>query len=101
VNLTKEIEATFNAAQKAAGKPIAPIFRYPYLSSSQTSIDYLKERNIGQFAIDVDSNDWRVRSSKAVVTRIIAGLKKKGRGIILMHDIHNGQPMLCHRFSQR
>ena len=87
-DVTREIEATFDAAQKASPEPVAPFFRYPYLSSSKLAVDYLKSRNIGQFAIDIDSSDWRVRSSKGVVTRVMAGLKKKGRGIILMHDIH-------------
>jgi peptidoglycan/xylan/chitin deacetylase (PgdA/CDA1 family) len=86
--VVQEVEATFDAAQKASPEPIAPFFRYPYLSSSKTTVDYMKSRNIGQFAVDVDSQDWRVRSSKPVVARIMAGLKKRGRGIILMHDIH-------------
>ncbi len=87
-DITHEIEATFDIVQKASPEPVAPFFRYPYLSSSKLSVDYLKSRNIGQFAIDIDSNDWRVRSSKPVIARVMAGLKQKGRGIILMHDIH-------------
>lgn len=87
-DIKHEIEATFDAAQKASPEPIAPFFRYPYLSSSQTTVDYMKSRNIGQFAVDIDSQDWRVRSTKPVVARVMAGLKARGRGIILMHDIH-------------
>lgn len=83
-----EVEATFNAAQKASPAPIAPFFRYPYLSSSDVTEDYMKSRNIGQFAVDIDLQDWRVRSAKPVVARVMAGLKARGRGIILMHDIH-------------
>jgi peptidoglycan/xylan/chitin deacetylase (PgdA/CDA1 family) len=87
-DVVQEVEATFDAAQKASPTPIAPFFRYPYLSSSKTTVDYMKSRNIGQFAVDIDSQDWRVRSSKPVIARIMAGLKVRGRGIILMHDIH-------------
>jgi peptidoglycan/xylan/chitin deacetylase (PgdA/CDA1 family) len=87
-DVVQEVEATFDAAQKASPTPIAPFFRYPYLSSSKTTVDYMKSRNIGQFAVDIDSQDWRVRSSKPVIARIMAGLKRRGRGIILMHDIH-------------
>jgi peptidoglycan/xylan/chitin deacetylase (PgdA/CDA1 family) len=83
-----EVEATFDAAQKASPVPVAPFFRYPYLSSSQVTVDYMKSRNIGQFAVDIDSQDWRVRSTKPVIARVMAGLKARGRGIILMHDIH-------------
>lgn len=87
-DVKREVEATFDVAQKASPKPIAPFFRYPYLSSSKTTVDYFKSRNIGQFAVDIDSQDWRVRSSKPVIARVMAGLKARGRGIILMHDIH-------------
>jgi peptidoglycan/xylan/chitin deacetylase (PgdA/CDA1 family) len=87
-DIKREVESTFDVAQKASPKPIAPFFRYPYLSSSQTTVDYFKSRNIGQFAVDIDSQDWRVRSSKPVIARVMAGLKARGRGIILMHDIH-------------
>jgi peptidoglycan-N-acetylglucosamine deacetylase len=86
--LKHEVEATFDLVQKNSPTPVAPFFRYPYLSSSKLSEDYFKSRNIGQFAVDIDSNDWRVRRSAPVIARVMAGLKARGRGIILMHDIH-------------
>ncbi|MET0409473.1 MAG: polysaccharide deacetylase family protein [Hyphomicrobium sp.] len=86
--ITHEVEATFDIVQKNSPTPVAPFFRYPYLSSSKLSEDYFKSRNIAQFAVDIDSNDWRVRSTAPVVARVMAGLKARGRGIILMHDIH-------------
>jgi peptidoglycan-N-acetylglucosamine deacetylase len=86
--ITHEVEATFDIVQKASPQPVAPFFRYPYLSSSQLAEDYFKSRNIGQFAVDIDSSDWRVRSSAPVIARVMGGLKARGRGIILMHDIH-------------
>ena len=85
---TQEIESAINAAQKASPTPIAPFFRYPYLSSSKETVDYLRSRNIGQFAVDVDSLDWRIHSPKALINKVMTGLKSRGRGIILMHDIH-------------
>jgi peptidoglycan/xylan/chitin deacetylase (PgdA/CDA1 family) len=85
---TQQIESAIDAAQKASPTPIAPFFRYPYLASNKQTVDYLRSRNIGQFAIDVDSLDWRIHNPKAMVKKVMAGLKKRGRGIILMHDIH-------------
>lgn len=86
--LTHEVESTFDIVEKNSPGSVAPFFRYPYLSSSKLAEDYFKSRNIGQFAVDIDSSDWRVHSSSAVVARIMGGLKRRGRGIILMHDIH-------------
>jgi len=83
-----QIESTIAAAEKAAGQPIAPFFRYPYLSDTPAIVAYLQSRNIGQFAIDVDSFDWRTRSPSRVVQTVMAGLERRGRGIILFHDIH-------------
>ena len=86
--VTHEVEATFDTVQKFSPQPVAPFFRYPYLSSSKLTEDYFKSRNIAQFAVDIDSSDWRMRSSAPVIARVMAGLKARGRGIVLMHDIH-------------
>ena len=83
-----EIESAFVAVETGLGHPIAPFFRYPYLSYSPASTDYLKSRNIAQFAIDIDSFDWRSRNPQSVLRRVEASLVRHGRGIILLHDIH-------------
>jgi len=83
-----QIESAFAAVETSAGHPIAPFFRYPYLSYSQTSTAYLQSRNIAQFAIDIDSFDWRSRNPQSVIRQVEASLNRHGRGIILLHDIH-------------
>jgi len=83
-----EIESTFASVETSVGHPIAPFFRYPYLSSSEASAAYLKSRNIAQFAIDIDSFDWRSRNPRSVIRRVEASLVQHGGGIILLHDIH-------------
>jgi len=83
-----QIESAFNAVETGTGHPIAPFFRYPYLSYTQASAAYLQGRNIAQFAIDIDSFDWRTRNPQSVLRRVEAGLNRHGRGIILLHDIH-------------
>lgn len=87
-SMKAQIESGFTAVEKAAGRPIAPFFRYPYLSHSQAAVAYLQERNVAQFAIDIDSFDWRLRNAPRVVRRVMASLAHRGRGIILLHDIH-------------
>jgi len=58
------------------------------LSENEAAIAYLQSRNVAQFAIDVDSFDWRTRSPQSVIARVMAGLERRGRGIVLFHDIH-------------
>jgi peptidoglycan/xylan/chitin deacetylase (PgdA/CDA1 family) len=83
-----QIESAFTAVETGAGHPIAPFFRYPYLSYTQASAAYLQSRNIAQFAIDIDSFDWRTRNPQSVIRQVEASLSRHGRGIILLHDIH-------------
>jgi peptidoglycan/xylan/chitin deacetylase (PgdA/CDA1 family) len=83
-----QIERAISTVQKAAGAPIAPFFRYPYLSSTGRTVAYLKGRNIAQLAVDIDSLDYLTRIPHRVVSGTMARLKAKGKGIILLHDIH-------------
>ncbi len=82
-----EIELGISAISAALGRPVTPFFRFPYLGDSRASIAYLKSRNIGIFSIDVDSLDFRTRSGGRMVDRVMSTLKRKGKGILLFHDI--------------
>ena len=83
----KEIELGVSAVTAALGKPIAPFFRFPYLSDPKASIRHLESRNLGIFSIDVDSYDFRTRNGAVMKQNVLSQLQKKGKGIILFHDI--------------
>ena len=84
----REIELGFSSVSEALGRPVAPFFRFPYLSDPNSMISYLKKRDIGIFSIDVDSKDFRTRSGPAMVSRTLAGIKRNGnKGVLLFHDI--------------
>lgn len=83
----KEIELGISAVSAALGKPVAPFFRFPYLSDPRRMMDYLHSRQQNIFSIDVDSLDYRTKSGDAVIKRIMAGLERRGKGILLFHDI--------------
>ncbi len=82
-----EFELGMSAVSKAAGAPIAPFFRFPFLGDSRLVREHAKTRNVATFFIDVDSKDFRTRDPKEVHARIMSELAQQGRGIILMHDI--------------
>lgn len=82
-----EIELGISGVQKALGKPAAPFFRFPYLATPRHAVEYLKQRNTAIFSIDVDSRDFRTRSPTVAMRNVMNGLKARGRGIILFHDI--------------
>lgn len=83
-----EIELGVSAVRRAVGAPIAPFFRFPYLSHSQKALAHLEERNIAVFSIDIDSFDYRTRDAANVRRKVLDKLAAKRKGIILLHDIH-------------
>jgi len=84
----QEIESAISTISKAKGSPIAPLFRFPYLSFSRKADAYLKSRNIAAVWVDIDSKDYRTRDPQVVKQRILAQLATEKKGVILMHDIH-------------
>jgi peptidoglycan/xylan/chitin deacetylase (PgdA/CDA1 family) len=83
-----EIEKGISAVSMMAGTPIAPFFRFPQLRQTADLKAYLAERNITAFSIDIDSEDFRIHKADVLVTSVMTKLKKAGKGIILMHDLH-------------
>jgi peptidoglycan/xylan/chitin deacetylase (PgdA/CDA1 family) len=64
-----DIEKSFSVIHRAVGSGTAPFFRFPFLRHSPETLKYLADRNVAVFSTDIDSFD------------------KRGKGIILMHDI--------------
>ena len=85
----KEIKDGFDLTNAALGlqRTTAPFFRAPYLSTTPALEQYLAERDVMLWSIDVDPEDWRPLSPGEVVEHILAGLENKHSGIILMHDV--------------
>ncbi|MFZ3228599.1 MAG: polysaccharide deacetylase family protein [Pseudobdellovibrio sp.] len=74
---------------------VDPFFRFPYGNRTPELTQVLTKNQMGEFYWAVDSNDWRmvntdgsVRTNLQVVTDTVNELDHKGRGVILMHDIH-------------
>ena len=83
-----EIEKGISAVKRAAGAPIAPFFRFPFLQDSPRDRSPISvTRNIAVFSMDVDSFDFKFRKAEQLVKDVMAKLDKKGKGILLMHDI--------------
>ena len=82
-----EIELGFSAVSKALGRPVSPFFRFPYLSSPTSMLDYVRGRKISTFSIEVDSNDYRSKDPALVHRNVLSQLEHSKKGIILFHDI--------------
>jgi peptidoglycan/xylan/chitin deacetylase (PgdA/CDA1 family) len=84
-----EIEKAVSAVRRAVGGPISPFFRYPYLKDSKDTLAHLASRNMAIFSTDIDSFDFKFHADQ-LVKSLMGKLEKKGKGIILMHDIQPG-----------
>jgi peptidoglycan/xylan/chitin deacetylase (PgdA/CDA1 family) len=82
-----EIERGFTAITLAAGRPIAPFFRFPGLSDNTELLTYLQHREIATFTVDVISDDSFISSTERLVKTTLARLESRGGGILLFHDI--------------
>jgi peptidoglycan/xylan/chitin deacetylase (PgdA/CDA1 family) len=82
-----EIERGFAAVALAAGRPIAPFFRFPGLSDSPSLLAYLQSRGVAAFTVDVVSNDSFMPDAKRLAELTLRRIEERQGGIVLFHDI--------------
>ncbi len=87
VRAKDEMELGFSAVSRAAGQPIAPFFRFPYLADSRAMMAHAQSRGIAVFSIDADAYDYKTLNPAEVHRGIVNQLTAKRKGIILFHDI--------------
>jgi len=87
----REVDGGIASVDAALGNPkaVAPFFRIPGLGRTNAIEHFLQDKGLVTWSVDIDTDDWwRGTSAKAIVQRAMRQLHAKGRGIILMHDIH-------------
>lgn len=82
-----EIELGFSGVQAAAGQPISPFFRFPFLADPKSMLGYAETRRIAVFSIEVDAYDYKTKDPKEVHQAVLDQLAVKKKGILLFHDI--------------
>ena len=85
----EEFEKGASAVRAALGEPGASFFRFPGLRQPPEMVSYLGTRNIGIFSTDMDSFDFKIRKPEQVVVSVMTKLKKRGKGIVLLHDFQH------------
>lgn len=78
----RAVEAALGGNRNAVG-----FFRFPYLADTKTLRSTLAGRGIVVLDVDVDSKDYFKSSPDALVLRTMSRLRKRGKGIILLHDL--------------
>jgi peptidoglycan-N-acetylglucosamine deacetylase len=85
-----EVEQGIANVGAALGDPqaVAPFFRIPGLLRAERVETYLASRSIMVWSSDVVGDDWKRIAPAEIVRRVMERLEVKGKGIILLHDIH-------------
>ncbi len=94
--IDREVGDGIASASAALGDPraLSPYFRIPGLLRSKAVEDYLAAKSLAVWSTDVVADDWYKRvTPKEIVRKAMARLGEKGRGVILLHDIHPATAM--------
>ena len=87
----REVDGGINSVTAALGdaKALSPFFRIPGFGRTNAIDKFLEGKQLVTWSADVDTDDWwRGSTPGAIVQRAMRRLNEKGRGIVLMHDIH-------------
>lgn len=91
-----EVESGIASVDAALGNPkaLSPFFRIPGLARTNAIDNYLASKALVTWSADVVADDWfRHITAKTIVQRAMQRLEAKGRGILLLHDIHPATAM--------
>jgi hypothetical protein len=89
--MRQEIDWGISDVSAALGDPkyLAPFFRIPGLARSDVVESELAARGLIVFSSDTVADDWHHRiGAKGIIAAAMQRLEARGKGILLLHDIH-------------
>jgi peptidoglycan/xylan/chitin deacetylase (PgdA/CDA1 family) len=86
----REIEGGFASLREAIGDPqaVSPFFRIPGLLRQKSVEQYLAAHGDMTWSADFVADDWTRIKDSEVARRAISRIEARGKGILLLHDIH-------------
>jgi peptidoglycan-N-acetylglucosamine deacetylase len=86
----REIEEGFASLREAIGDPqaVSPFFRIPGLLRQKSVEQYLAAHGDMTWSADFVADDWTRINNSEVARRAISRIEARGKGILLLHDIH-------------
>ena len=93
------------AAALGDADKVAPFFRFPGFGHTPTGEQHSAERGLMVWGADFPADDWMRISAREVAHRALRRLEAKGKGILLLHDIHartvEALPMIIEELKAR
>jgi peptidoglycan-N-acetylglucosamine deacetylase len=89
-SVERQVDGGIASVDAALGDPkaLSPFFRIPGLGRTSAIEGYLASKSLVTWSADVVADDWKHIGAKEIVKRAMRRLEEKGRGILLLHDIH-------------
>jgi peptidoglycan/xylan/chitin deacetylase (PgdA/CDA1 family) len=90
-NAERQIDGGIAMVQAALGDQgkLAPFFRIPGLARSTGVENLLAQRTLVTWSVDLVADDWhRGITANEIAERALRRIAARGRGILLLHDIH-------------
>ncbi len=87
----RQVDEGIVSVDNALGDPraVSPFFRIPGFGRTKAIDQFLEKKGLITWSTDVDTDDWkRGTTPSRLIERTMKRLNARGRGIILMHDIH-------------
>ena len=82
-----ESGAEMVAAALGDRKAVAPFYRFPGLGRSAALEQHLASHGVMAWSADFEGDDWKGISADQITARVLARIERKGRGILVLHDI--------------
>jgi len=84
---SSEIDRTNLLLEKVSGhKPL--LFRAPYGARNRGILEQIRSEGLRSIMWNIDSLDWADPIPESIAMRVLQGLNRSHKGIILFHDIH-------------
>ncbi len=99
-NGVREIAEGEDAIQQAAGRRIAPFFRFPGFADTPDLLTELSRRNVSVWGTDLWASDWNRMAPQQQLALLMGRLRRLGKGIVLMHDIQPQTAAMMPAFLQ-
>ena len=102
-----EIEQGFTSIRTALGDPngVSDFFRIPGLLRQDAVEQYLTSKGYQTWSVDFLADDWTHIKPDEIVRRALNRIEARGKGILLLHDIHGATaaalPILLRELKER
>jgi peptidoglycan/xylan/chitin deacetylase (PgdA/CDA1 family) len=78
--------ASVRTALGSRGDAAKPLFRFPFYAQTPELLAWLQQNGVAVVSADVSSEDWKGQAPDVTRERTMARLKRRGGGILVLHD---------------